>query len=402
MKRDLLVVCGKLSGPPYRGLTVRYAEFLKGLSDRWRLWVIAYAPPQRREGAIDALSPFCQRLEVMEMPPEWSKWRRYLSLITHRAPYHDVLPRYLPEFRERLRGILKTIRPDAALFLYVPMADYRYELPPSIPKIIDHPDAFSPAFFQAARQSKRWYRRFFAWVDAWKFREFQRRAAQDFDLNIVVTKEDHFFLQNLCPSAHIAVLPNGVDINQFDPSQIQTKNDFEAADLLLVGPFTYAPNIDAAKFLCEDILPFLWRRQPSITAMLIGWQFNEEVKMLASERILLLEKVPDIRPFYKAAKIFVAPYRFVFGIRQKILEAMAMGKAIVGTSAAFMGIPVRDGIHALVRDNPEEFADAILTLLEDEDLRRSLGKAARELVAELFDWRQIVGQLKELLETTRR
>jgi glycosyltransferase involved in cell wall biosynthesis len=74
----------------------------------------------------------------------------------------------------------------------------------------------------------------------------------------------------------------------------------------------------------------------------------------------------------------------------------------VGTSAAFLGVPVQDGIHALVRDNPEEFADAILTLLEDEDLRRSLGKAARELVADLFDWRQIVGQLKELLETTRR
>jgi glycosyltransferase involved in cell wall biosynthesis len=126
------------------------------------------------------------------------------------------------------------------------------------------------------------------------------------------------------------------------------------------------------------------------------------VKALASERVRLLEKVPDIRPYLASAKIFVAPYRFVFGIRYKILEAMAMEKAIVGTSAAFSGIPVQDGIHALVRDNPEKFADAILTLLEDEGLRHSLGKAARELVANLFDWRQIVGQLKELLEATRR
>jgi len=399
MKGDLLVVCGKLSGPPYDGLTVRYAEFLKGLSDCWRLWVIAYAPPQRREGAIDALSPFCQRLEVMEMPPEWSKWRRYLSLITHRAPYHNVLPRYIPEFRERLRGILKTVHPDAALFLYVPMADYRYELPHDLPKILDHPDAFSPAFFRAANQSSRWHRRLFALADTWKFREFQRRAAREFDCNIVVTEEDRRLLQTLCPSASIAVLPTGVDVDHITPNHF---SGIEGIDLLLTGIFTYAPNIDAAQFLCGEILPLVWRKRPSVTTLLIGWQFNNAVKALASERVRLLEKVPDIRPYLASAKIFVAPYRFVFGIRYKILEAMAMEKAIVGTSAAFSGIPVQDGIHALVRDNPEKFADAILTLLEDEGLRHSLGKAARELVANLFDWRQIVGQLKELLEATRR
>ncbi len=399
MKGDLLVICGKLSGPPYDGLTVRYAEFLKGLSNFWRLWVIAYAPPQRREGAIDALSPFCQRLEVLEMPPEWSKWRRYLSLITHRAPYHNVLPRYTTEFRERLHGMLKVVRPDIALFLYVPMADYRYELPSDLPKVLDHPDAFSPAFFQAAKKSERWYRRFFALVDTLKFREFQRRAARDFDCNIVVTNEDRRRLQALCPSASIAVLPNGVDVTHIAPNH---SDSVEGIDLLLTGIFTYAPNIDAAQFLCREILPWVWQCRSSVNAFLIGWQFSSAVKALASERVRLLEKVPDIRPYLASAKIFVAPYRFVFGIRYKILEAMAMEKAIVGTSAAFIGIPVQDGVHALVRDDPKEFADAILTLLEDEGLRRSLGKAARELVAELFDWRHIVSQLKGLLETIKR
>jgi len=142
--------------------------------------------------------------------------------------------------------------------------------------------------------------------------------------------------------------------------------------------------------------------RPSVNTLFIGWQFDDAVKALASERVRLLEKVPDIRPYLASAKIFVAPYRFVFGIRYKILEAMAMEKAIVGTSAAFTGIPVQDGVHALVRDDPEGFAEAILTLLEDEGLCQSLGKAARELVAECFNWQRIVGQLKELLEATRR
>lgn len=398
MMRDLLVICAKLPAPPYNGLTVRYAEFLRGLSDQWRLWVIAFAEPDRRDDAIAATAPFCYRLEVLDQPSEWSKWRRYLSLITHRAPYHGVLPRYTPAFRERLRAVLKTVRPDAALFLYVPMADYRHELPTGLPKVLDHPDAFSPALFQAAKQSKKWHRRLFALMDTWKFREFQRQAAREFDCNIVVTEEDRWHLQVLCPSASVAVLPNGINVDQFTPACYKDAADI---DLLLTGIFTYAPNIDAAQFLCREILPWVWRRRPSVTTLLIGWQFDDAVRALASERVRLLEKVPDIRPYLESAKIFVAPYRFVFGIRYKILEAMAMGKAIVGTTAAFQGIPVQDGVHAFVRDHPEDFAEAVLTLLEDEGLRRTLGRAARELVSELFDWRRIIGQLKGLLEAIR-
>jgi glycosyltransferase involved in cell wall biosynthesis len=288
------------------------------------------------------------------------------------------------------------VKPDAALFLYIPMADYRYELPEGIPKVMDHPDAFSPALFHAARQSKGWHRRLFALVDTWKFREFQRRAARDFDLNIVVTENDRHLLRNLCPSARVAVLPTGVDIEQFAPCQFNGIP--EEVDLLLTGIFTYAPNIDAAEFLCRDVMPIVWRKRPSTTVTLIGWQFDEKVKTLSSERVRLLEKVPDLRPYHEAAKVFVAPYRFVFGIRYKILEAMAMGKAVVGTSAAFTGIPVQDGVHALVRDNPEGFAEAMVTLLNDAALRRSLGKAAREFIAEHYDQRKIVARLSGLLE----
>lgn len=396
MKRDLLVVCAKLPAPPYNGLTVRYAQFLQGLSERWRLWVVAFVEPERRASAIQAMAPFCHHLEVLDQPPEWSRWRRYLSLVTHRAPYHNVLPRYIPEFRERLRSTLRMLKPDAALFLYIPMADYRYELPEGIPKVMDHPDAFSPALFHAARQSKGWYRRLFALVDTWKFREFQRKAACDFDLNLVVAENDRRLLHNLCPSARTAVLPTGVDVEQYAPGQF---NGIPGEiDLLLTGIFTYAPNIDAAEFLCRDVMPFVWRKRPSTTVTLIGWQFDEKVKVLASEQVRLLEKVPDIRPYQEAAKIFVAPYRFVFGIRYKILEAMAMGKAVVGTSAAFTGIPVQDGVHALVRDDPEGFAEAMVTLLNDAALRRSLGKAAREFIAEHYDQQKIVARLSGLLE----
>ncbi len=399
MARDLLVVCAKLPAPPYDGLTVRYAEFLRGLADQWRLWVVAFAEPERKGAAIAAMAPLCHQLEVLEQPPAWSKWRRYLSLITHRAPYNNVLPYYTPAFRDRLREMLKAVRPDVALFLYLPMADYRHELPPDLPKVLDHPDAFVPDFFQAANQSERWHRRLFATLDAWKFREFQRRVAREFDHNIVVTDEDRRSLRALCPSASVAVLPTGVDIDHFAPDRYES---VAGIDLLLTGVFTYAPNIDAAQFLCGEILPRVWRRRPSVNALLIGWRFHETVKALASDRVHLLEKMPDVRPYLGSAKIFVAPYRFVFGIRYKILEAMAMGKAIVGTSAAFRGIPAQDGVHALIRDDPDGFAEAILTLLEDEGLRCSLGKAAREFVAEFFDWRRIIGQLKQLLEVTKR
>ncbi len=396
MKRDLLVICAKLPCPPYDGLTVRYAHFLQGLSERWRLWVVAFADPQRREQGIAVMQPFCHRLEVLDQPPEWSKWRRYLSLITHRAPYHNVLPRYTLAFRERLRSLLQSVRPDAALFLYIPMADYRYELPSEVPKVMDHPDAFSPHLWQLAHQTKGLHRRLFALMDTWKFQAFQRRAAAEFDLNIVVTDEDRKLLSALSPSAPIAVLPTGIDTDEFAPNVANSLP--EEADLIMTGVFTYAPNIDAAHFLCEEIMPYVWRKRSHTTVMFVGRQFSDSVRALASERVRLFENVPDIRPYYEAAKIFVAPYRFVFGIRYKILEAMAMGKALVGTSEAFTGIPVQHGVHALVCDTPEEFAEAVLTLLTDGALRKALGMAAREFVCEHFDRRKIVARLNALLE----
>lgn len=393
--RDLLVVLGRLPCPPYTGLTVRYAHFLEGLSPHWRLWVVAFADPKRKGEGIAAMSSFCHRLEVVDIPSEWSKWRRYLSLVMSRKPYHNVQPYYNREFKERLKGLLRAVRPDAALLLYLPIADYRYEVPTGVPVVLDHPDAFSPALFQAAAQSYGWHRRCFALLDAWKLRAFQKRAAAECNLNIVVSDEDKRLLHALCPAAQVTVLPTGVDLAYYAPGN--SEKDKDGTDVLLTGVFTYSANIEAARYLCEEIMPLVWRKRPQTTVTLVGMQFSERVRRLANERVRLVENVPDIRPYYEAAKVFVAPYRFAFGIRYKMLEAMAMGKPIVGTSAAFLGIPAQDGVGCLIRDDPGEFADALLWLLEDDSKRRSLGEQARAFVAEHFDRHRIVGRLNEIL-----
>jgi len=402
-KRDLLVILGRLPCPPYTGLTVRYAYFLEGLASHWRLWVVAFADlkqGQRKESGIAAMQPFCHRLEVVDLPPEPTGWRRYLSLVLSRKPCHNVLPYYTREFRERLRRLLRTIRPDVALLLYLPVADYRYEVPAGVPVVLDHPDAFSPAFFQAAAQSYGWHRRCFALLDTWKLKAFQRRAAKECDLNIVVSEEDKRLLLSLCPTAQVTALPTGVDLAQYAPGSSEGEKD--GIDVLLTGVFTYSANIEAACYLCEEIMPLVWRKRPKTTVMLVGMQFAERVRQLATERVRLVENVPDIRPYYQSAKVFVAPYRFVFGIRYKILEAMAMGKPIVGTSAAFLGIPAQDGVGCLIRDDPTEFADALLWLLEDAGKRQSLGEQARAFVAEHFDRHRIVARLNERLEGIAR
>lgn len=403
MKGDLLIISARFPCPPYTGLAVRYAYFLKGLSQNWRLWVIAFADHKkqdRKELGIASMAPYCHFLEVLDTPREWSKWRRYLSLVTHRTPYSGVLPYYTQEFRSRLRRLLSIVHPDIALLLFLPIADYRHEVPQNTPIILDHPDAFSSAFFQAAWLSRGWHRRLFAFLDALKLREFQRRAAKECDWNIVVTERDQQLLHKLCPSAQIVVIPTGVDVNHFIPGNVKSR--VEEVDILLTGTFTYSANISAAHYLCEEIMPLVWRRRPQTTVRLVGWQFSDQVRRFASERVQLVEKAPDIRPHLEAAKIFVAPYKFVFGIRYKILEAMAMGKAIVGTSDAFIGIPVQHGVHAFIADDPESLAEAIVILLDDPSLRDNLGKEARILMIEHFDWQIIIQQLNMLLEKTTK
>jgi glycosyltransferase involved in cell wall biosynthesis len=161
----------------------------------------------------------------------------------------------------------------------------------------------------------------------------------------------------------------------------------------------YFPNVDGVIFLVRQVMPRVWEREPETRVAIVGRDPAPSVRALERDsRVIVTGSVPDVRPYLEAATVIAVPVRAGSGTRLKALEAAAMGKAIVATRLGLEGLAFSHGMHAWLADEPESFAAGILALIADCRLRRQLGRAARLLVEERYDWRRCA----ELLDLALR
>jgi len=165
--------------------------------------------------------------------------------------------------------------------------------------------------------------------------------------------------------------------------------------LLFFGAGNYHPNTDGLLFFFREILPRLRARYPGITLRILGPLIPPEIEAHAGDGVEVTGLVEDIRPYLERAAVIIAPLRIGGGTRFKILEAMAMGKAVVSTAVGAEGIDVRNGSDIMLADRPEEFASQVGRLLEDAPLRQSMGKEARLLIEQRYSWAGSVDRLQE-------
>jgi glycosyltransferase involved in cell wall biosynthesis len=155
--------------------------------------------------------------------------------------------------------------------------------------------------------------------------------------------------------------------------------------ILFVGNFTHPPNVDAARHLVGDVLPALRRRVPDVRLELIGAQPPPEVRALAGSGVDVLGDVETVEPHFARAALVVAPVRTGGGMRMKVLQAMALGKAVVTTARGVEGLSIEGvTVPAAVAEDAEATAEAAADLLGDDTRRRSLGERARRFVEKHF------------------
>jgi glycosyltransferase involved in cell wall biosynthesis len=169
--------------------------------------------------------------------------------------------------------------------------------------------------------------------------------------------------------------------------------------LIFTGNFSYPPNIDAARWLVAAIMPRIWRERPGVTLTLAGSDPTPDVRALAGDRVTVTGRVPDLRPYLRGAAVYLCPLRLGAGIKNKVLEALALGCPVVATPLSLDGIAARDGVEALVGTNEAELADAVLRLLADPAGAARLGAAGRALVAESYSWAGVAGRYADLYRT---
>ncbi len=222
----------------------------------------------------------------------------------------------------------------------------------------------------------------------------EKRCLQQCNIVTAASEVDRDYLQALARGTSVHVIQNGVDVEYFTP---RPDLPSEEATLVFVGDMQFAPNVDAMRFFHESILPRLRHRVPRITVWIVGRDPAPEVRALATQGPYRLTGfVEDIRPYLARATAVILPIRLGAGVRTKALEALAMGKAVVSTSAGIEGIEVESGKHLLVADTAHGFADAVATLLRDPGQREQLGRAARQLMEEKYSWPRCLEGLSTL------
>jgi glycosyltransferase involved in cell wall biosynthesis len=219
---------------------------------------------------------------------------------------------------------------------------------------------------------------------------YEIKAVENAELVVVMSENDKSELGKFTDTHSIHAIPNGVDCTQFNP---QTDN--RAPDsILFVGFFRHEPNVQAVDYFYRDVLPLIRKDRANVSLQIVGAFPPMKIQQLANESgIEVLGKVDDISAYYRKCAVFVAPILKGSGTRLKILEAMASGCPVVSTTIGAEGLDVRDGEHLLIGDTPESMADAVKSLLSNQQLSKAISAQARELVEARYDWDAIAAQL---------
>jgi glycosyltransferase involved in cell wall biosynthesis len=236
-----------------------------------------------------------------------------------------------------------------------------------------------------------WSRRWLQRLQLLRLRAFEARACQDADRVLACSRVDARQLKALAPDAHTSLVPNGVDTAAFLPN-----HDTETVpeSLVFVGQMSWFPNRDGIEHFISDILPHLDHRR-DLHLDVVG-RLDHAVAAAPDERIRFHGFVEDLPAFVQRRAVFIVPLRMGSGTRLKVLEAMAMGMAIVSTRKGAEGIGLVDGRNVLLADTPADFAEAVERLLDDPGLRERLGRAAREAAVSGFSWDAVAKRLQHV------
>jgi glycosyltransferase involved in cell wall biosynthesis len=322
-------------------------------------------------GVDEGLRSFCDLVEEVEIPDIGPLLgARLANRIRLRVALVRGIPtwaaeRTSPVFGARLRELANVWHPDVVQLGYRIMGQF---LPavggcPAPCLLVD----YDPTSTEGTRSS------LLAPLEARAWKSLGRVVSRLVDSLVVLTEHDREIISALNGSAPVTCIPLGYDVPELplDP----TGSDLYG--IVYVGSFIHPPNVDAAVRLVRDIFPSVKSRVPGASLQLVGSYASKGVLALSGTGVTIRGEVPDVQPYLDTAAVVAVPIRMGGGMRVKVLEALAGGKAIVATPLALEGLDLKDGEHVVVAETDAEFADALVALLTDPERRTAIARAAR-------------------------
>jgi len=290
--------------------------------------------------------------------------------------------------RKQIVQWISKIHPDAVYVQLHRMAPYADSL--NIPKVLDFQDAFSMGVYRRLKTISPLLRPAY-YLEYRLLKNNEQRLLKRYPFTTIISRVDRKWIDP--ENVHdIQLVLNGVDFLYYTPTAVA--KDF---DILFTGNMGYMPNIDAAEFLVNDIMPLVWALFPDTKVVLAGATPHARVNALKSDRVSVTGFVPDLRPYYQRARMFVAPLRMGSGLQNKLLEAMAMNVPSITSSIANNSLKATHNHEIIVCEQADEYAQSIIDFLSHPSSAETISKNAFSYVNDHFDWNCQVEHLNQLI-----
>ncbi len=382
----IAVLTSRFPYPIEKGDKLRLFHQLRILSQQHEIVLIALAEKAPTPEDFDIVAAICSKIYILPLTP-WQIVGNIVAAVARKLPV-QVGYFYSRGIHAQIRTILHTEKPQHLYCQLIRMALYAQDTP--VPCTLDYMDNFSINTFRRATQAN-WLARLFWQREARMTAAFEAQAFQWFRRTTIISTQDRAALP-FEQRAEVAIIPNGVDTAFFTPDE----NSEKKYDLAFVGNMGYQPNVEAAKYLAEQIMPLVWQSRPTTSLLIAGARPTNEVQRLENEYVTISGWIDDIRSAYRETRLLVAPLFTGSGQQNKILESMAMGIPCITTTLVNNAIGAVINKEILVADDAVAFAKIILETLEQNELQTAIAKNALAFVREQYSWQYYGKQLSSI------
>jgi sugar transferase (PEP-CTERM/EpsH1 system associated) len=374
----LLYLAHRIPYPPDKGDKIRSFHQVKYLGERHEVALLAFVDDPADLRHVDTLRRWCASVDVVCRSPRTARMLGLRGLLDSRSL--SVAAFDSAELRRRARERAAGV--DAIVAFSSVMAQYA---PPEsrAVRIADIVDIDSEKWrIYASRRP--WPLSWIYALEADRLGQYEASVARTWDEALVVSEREASSLRQLATDARVTVLPNGVDVDYFAPAAPS-----DEPNLVFTGAMDYFPNVDGITAFCDEVFPRIRQAIPDARLCIVGRNPAREVVRLGDRPgITVTGTVPDVRPYVRAAAIAVAPLRIARGVQNKILEAMASGLPVVGSSTAVEGLDDSGESGVLSAANPAQFAEIVTAYLRDPASRHAAGARARAYVERHYRWEE--------------
>jgi len=384
----IFVLLSRVPYPIEKAISLEPFHQIRCLAKHNEIILCALSDSAVHPEALNELNKFCREVHIIPIRKPGMVWNVVKAFLNGNPLQVGYF--YRCKAQKKIDNLIKQSNPDHIFCQLIRVSEYVKNS--AVSKTLDYQDIFSMGAKRRAETSSfpmkipflMEYRRLF---------RYEKMIFEKFNNKTIISQPDRDLLPH--PSRNeVAVIPNGVDYSYFSPVKGEKKYD-----IVFTGNMGYPPNIDAARFIAEEIFPLVLKQFPTAKLLLAGATPHARVQALQSGNITVSGWMADIRDSYASSRIFIAPMRIGTGLQNKLLEAMAMEMPCITSDLANQALGARQNEEILIGSNAGDYAAHVIKLLSDQNYAELMAQNGHAFVKKVFSWENSVAELEKLFKT---